>query len=165
MDLPSYFTSGNFTASPIHIFPHYTSSKPMQIHLEEKYLPSLHGNFIATDAATGAELLNVNREVFSISSRTHITNATTTSPIYTIRTQIGTMPPAFSFVCPAGNTFLQLRGEFFLPHIEPKAVAYVEDAATGAGEELSMTGNWKNTHAEIVRKGTGEVVARVTSDF
>lgn len=149
--------------APIAVFPQYLSKTTTTLTIREVGFPNFSDSFTVSNGSE--QIFNVHRERPTIGWRQHITDAHTNAPVMTIRRNLGQLPVSYRFEDPAGAKVVDLRGNFFLPHTGAKSSAFLLNSETGEKTELAMRGSYRNRHATITNKATGEVLVEMKSNI
>lgn len=151
-------------STPITLFPQYTAQEPATLVIREVGLPHFSDSFTVTNKTTEAELFNIKRERPAIGWRQHITDATTNAPVVTLRRNLGQLPVSYRCLDPTnGDKVMDLQGNFFVPFTGSESTATMLNTATGEKAELEMKGSYRNRHARILNKATGETLVEMKS--
>jgi len=153
---------------PIAIFPQYLTTGLTTLIIRESSIPHFSDSFSIHLADTEAPIFHIRREIPSFRHKQNLIDARTNQPIMRIRRNVGTLPRSYWFEDPEGKKICDVQGDFFVPFTGAKSRALFKNAAAGVGgrdvaetTELDMQGSYRNRHAEIKDKPTGQMVATV----
>lgn len=155
--------------NPVAIFPQYLTTALTTLVIREVSLPHFSESFSVHLGEDPAPIFHVTRQIPSFRRKQQLIDASSSQPIMTIRRHAGTKPRSFSFEDPTGARILNLYGDFYVPFTGAKSHALFKNAAAGGmpgvcsgnNVELLMQGSYRNRHAEIKEKTSGETVATV----
>ena len=161
-------TPSNNSSNAIAIFPQYLTTGLTTLIIREASVPHFQGSFSVSLADSETSIFHITREIPSFRHKQNVIDARTNLQIMTIRRNAGTLPRSFWFEDPTGKKICDVQGEFFVPFTGAKSkalfknAAAVDSAVERAGvTELCMQGSYRNRHAEIKDKSSGQMVATV----
>ncbi|UNI24551.1 hypothetical protein JDV02_010286 [Purpureocillium takamizusanense] len=138
------------------VFDKFIAQNTETLVLKEKVL-SLSGDSFDISLANGQPIFKIQGRHMSISGRKTVTDMQG-NHLFDIVKEHMHIHSTYAAEDPQGNKILQVKSSFKL--IGSKATAEFQ-SRDGQWQTLTMSGNWRDTRADIVCKNTGAVVARI----